>query len=156
MSLNIETVNGQPYLPGAASLCEELDKKILVVLRDGRHLVGVLRSFDQFSNLVLEQTYERVIIPGNIKLQLVLSFKKLSFFLYFSFNFSFLGKYCDVPLGLYIVRGDNIVLVGDIDSVDESKEIANFKRITPEQLNDLNELTTAEEGKVHWDYDIDS
>ena len=64
MSLNIETVNGQPYLPGAASLCEELDKKILVVLRDGRHLVGVLRSFDQFSNLVLEQTYERVIIPG--------------------------------------------------------------------------------------------
>ena len=68
----------------------------------------------------------------------------------------FLGKYCDVPLGLYIVRGDNIVLVGDIDSVDESKEIANFKRITPEQLNDLNELTTAEEGKVHWDYDIDS
>ena len=33
-----------------------------------------------------------------------------------------LGKYCDVPLGLYIVRGDNIVLCGNID---ESKEESN-------------------------------
>lgn len=39
-------------LPGAASLVEQLDKRLLVVLRDGRHLVGVMRSFDQFSNMV--------------------------------------------------------------------------------------------------------
>mmetsp|Transcript_25508 Transcript_25508/g.57238 ORF Transcript_25508/g.57238 Transcript_25508/m.57238 type:complete len:88 (-) Transcript_25508:527-790(-) len=39
-------------LPGAASLVEELDKRLLVVLRDGRNLVGVMRSFDQFSNMV--------------------------------------------------------------------------------------------------------
>ena len=39
-------------LPGAASLLEQLDKRLLVVLRDGRHLVGVMRSFDQFSNMV--------------------------------------------------------------------------------------------------------
>ena len=32
----------------AASLLEDLDKKLLVVLRDGRKLVGVLRSVDQF------------------------------------------------------------------------------------------------------------
>lgn len=32
---------------------EQLDKRLLVVLRDGRHLVGVMRSFDQFSNMVL-------------------------------------------------------------------------------------------------------
>lgn len=30
-----------------------------VVLRDGRHLVGVMRSYDQFSNIVLEDTHER-------------------------------------------------------------------------------------------------
>lgn len=29
------------YLPGSSSLVEELDKRILIVLRDGRHLVGV-------------------------------------------------------------------------------------------------------------------
>ena len=29
------------YLPGSASLVEELDSTLLIVLRDGRHLVGV-------------------------------------------------------------------------------------------------------------------
>ncbi len=29
------------YLPGSASLVEELDQPVLVVLRDGKHLVGV-------------------------------------------------------------------------------------------------------------------
>jgi hypothetical protein len=29
------------YLPGSASLVEELDKELLIVLRDGRHLIGV-------------------------------------------------------------------------------------------------------------------
>ena len=29
------------YLPGSSSLVEELDERLLIVLRDGRHLVGV-------------------------------------------------------------------------------------------------------------------
>lgn len=29
------------FLPGSSSLVEELDKRVLIVLRDGRHLVGV-------------------------------------------------------------------------------------------------------------------
>ena len=32
-----------PYLPGAISLLDQLDKKLLVVLRDGRTLIGYLR-----------------------------------------------------------------------------------------------------------------
>lgn len=43
-------------LPGLA-IVEELDKRILVQLRDGRKVIGILRSFDQFANLVLECTY---------------------------------------------------------------------------------------------------
>lgn len=31
------------YLPGSASLVEQLDQTLLIVLRDGRHLVGVRR-----------------------------------------------------------------------------------------------------------------
>jgi hypothetical protein len=29
------------YLPGSSSLVEELDKRVLIVLRDGKHLIGV-------------------------------------------------------------------------------------------------------------------
>jgi U6 snRNA-associated Sm-like protein LSm1 len=31
----------------------------MVVLRDGKHLIGILRSFDQFSNVILEDCIER-------------------------------------------------------------------------------------------------
>lgn len=67
--MDIEIVNGENYLPGAAALLEHLDKKIIVILRDGRHLVGILRSFDQFLNLVMQETCERIIIPGKPALQ---------------------------------------------------------------------------------------
>jgi small nuclear ribonucleoprotein (snRNP)-like protein len=51
---------------GAASLLEQLDKRIMIILRDGRHFVGKLRSFDHFMNLILEETCERVLITGNV------------------------------------------------------------------------------------------
>ena len=35
------------YLPGTAGLIEEIDKKHLVVLRDGRTLIGFLSGFDK-------------------------------------------------------------------------------------------------------------
>ena len=31
------------YLPGSASLVEELNQRVMIVLRDGKHLVGVSR-----------------------------------------------------------------------------------------------------------------
>lgn len=39
------------HLPGASSLIEELDRRVMVVLRDGRHLVGILSSIDQYCEL---------------------------------------------------------------------------------------------------------
>nr|XP_042696297.1 U6 snRNA-associated Sm-like protein LSm1 isoform X1 [Chrysemys picta bellii] len=36
------------YMPGTASLIQDIDKKHLVLLRDGRTLIGYLRSIDQF------------------------------------------------------------------------------------------------------------
>jgi small nuclear ribonucleoprotein (snRNP)-like protein len=47
------------YLPGAASIVDQLDTRLLIVLRDGRNILGTLRSFDQYLNLVLENTVER-------------------------------------------------------------------------------------------------
>ena len=113
---------GDMYLPGAASLLEQLDKRILIVLSDGRHLVGVLRSFDQFLNLVVEDTSERILMPG---------------------------LYCDVPLGLYIVRGDNIVLLGEIDAEKEEHEMP-LKRVDPE---DLGEIPDMPDEKLSWDFE---
>lgn len=52
------------YLPGTAGLVDQLDKRLLLVLHDGRHLIGTLRTFDQYLNLVLEDTIERVIFEG--------------------------------------------------------------------------------------------
>lgn len=52
------------YLPGAASIIDQLDSRLLIVLRDGRNIVGTLRSFDQYLNLVLENTVERIFHEG--------------------------------------------------------------------------------------------
>ncbi|TYH70976.1 hypothetical protein ES332_D05G153200v1 [Gossypium tomentosum] len=49
----------------STSLASYLDRKLLVLLRDGRKLMGTLRSFDQF--------------------------------------------------GLYVIRGENVVLIGELD-----------------------------------------
>ncbi len=50
----------QNYMPGTASLIEDVDKQIMVVLRDGRTLIGYLRSIDQYANLLLSSTFERI------------------------------------------------------------------------------------------------
>ena len=77
-----------PYLPGAISLFEQLDKKLLVVLRDGRKLIGFLRSIDQFANLILEDVVER----------------------------TFVEKYfCETGQGFMLIRGENVELAGEID-----------------------------------------
>jgi U6 snRNA-associated Sm-like protein LSm1 len=87
-------------------------EKLVLVLRDGRKLIGVLRSWDQFgmdlhrilvvlrvrftldpnsllvlANLVLQDTIERL-YAGNL--------------------------YADMARGLFIVRGENVLLLGEI------------------------------------------
>lgn len=64
-----------------------ISERILVVLRDGRTLIGVLRSVDQFANLILHQAVERIHVGSN---------------------------YGDIPRGVFLVRGDNITIIGEI------------------------------------------
>lgn len=59
----------------------------MLVLRDGRKLIGVLRSWDQFANLVLQDTVERI-YAGTL--------------------------FADEPRGIYLVRGENVLLLGEI------------------------------------------
>ena len=65
-----------------------------VVLRDGRNLVGVLRSFDQYSNMVLEDTYERHVVDGKSQVVLKPSTSLLSHF--FSLSNLSLRLGCDM------------------------------------------------------------
>ena len=119
-----DTGDSSAYLPGAASLIEEIDKRIMIILRDGRHLVGKLRSFDQFMNLILEDTCERVLLPG---------------------------KFCDVPLGLYIVRGDTIVLLGEVDPNTEESRM-QLEKLSAEQIMEMDDLEPLE-SKLSWDFE---
>lgn len=83
------------YMPGTASLIEEIDKKQLVVLRDGRIFIGYLRSVDQFANLVLQNTVERIHVDL---------------------------MYGDIPRGVFVVRGENVVLLGEVDLENEERK----------------------------------
>lgn len=53
-----------PFLPGAVSLLEQIDKKLVVVLRDGKTLIGYLRTIDQ----VCQNSKGLLKIPINLKL----------------------------------------------------------------------------------------
>ncbi len=57
----------------------------------------ILRSFDQFSNMVLEETSERRVLHCQ---------KGKETICYFT----------DIELGLYLVRGDSMVLLGEVES----------------------------------------
>ncbi|KAL3863278.1 hypothetical protein ACJMK2_005043 [Sinanodonta woodiana] len=96
------------YLPGTASLIEEIDKKLLVVLRDGRTLIGYLRSIDQFANLVLHRTIERIHVGK---------------------------KYGDIPRGIFIVRGENVVLLGEIDLENEGN--TNLEEVPIDEILEM-------------------
>lgn len=90
-----------------------LDKNVVVQMYDGQLLYGVLRSFDQFNNITLENCLLRV-------------FKN--------------QMYYQKPLGLQMIRGENIIFFGitrlniqEFQRVDslEQLEDPNFKKTIP-------------------------
>ncbi|KAL5242368.1 hypothetical protein ACI65C_009778 [Semiaphis heraclei] len=89
------------FPPRTATLLYELDKKLMVLLRDGRTLIGYLRSVDQYANLLLQQTVERIHVGK---------------------------KFGDIPRGVFLVRGENVVLLGEIDSLNEADLM--FERVS--------------------------
>ncbi|OAP55523.1 hypothetical protein AYL99_10496 [Fonsecaea erecta] len=101
---------GAPQLPPqmfttAAQLLDLTDKKLLLVLRDGRKIFGVLRSWDQFANLVLTETKERyfVSVPSTSPAEPQQTQPAAR------------NLYCDIPRGTFLVRGENVLLLGEVD-----------------------------------------
>ncbi|RCH83296.1 hypothetical protein CU098_004193 [Rhizopus stolonifer] len=98
-------ITSGPFFTTSTGLIDSIDKKLMVVLRDGRKLIGTLRSFDQFANLVLQDTIERIYV-GNC--------------------------YGDIPRGIFLIRGENVVLVGEID-LDKEEQI-NLRQVPVEEI----------------------
>lgn len=85
-------------------------EKLLLVLRDGRKIFGVLRSWDQFANLVLTDTRERyfVSVPSSSEQPSSSSSETPA-------APTTRNLYCDIPRGTYLVRGENVLLLGEVD-----------------------------------------
>src|SRR5439155_12714139 len=88
--------------------------KLLVTLRDGRKIIGILRSYDQFgktglnpSRLITFPEFARLktkIFTANLVLQDSLERIYMN------------DSYGDIPLGVFVIRGENVVLLGEIVS----------------------------------------
>lgn len=85
-----------------SSLQGYVDRRVLVVLQDGRVIIGTLAGYDQKSNVVLSDSKERV--------------------------YSTDEPVEEISLGLYLVKGDQIVLIGELDlEKDESTDPSNIR-----------------------------
>ncbi|EER42352.1 small nuclear ribonucleoprotein Lsm8 [Histoplasma capsulatum var. duboisii H88] len=80
-------------------------KKVLILTVDGRTLIGTLLSTDQLTNLVLSQTVERIIRTSDDP-----------------------EPSSQVEHGLYLIRGDNVVICGEVDEeIDSGIDWAKVK-----------------------------
>ncbi|KAJ7158182.1 hypothetical protein C8R43DRAFT_882715 [Mycena crocata] len=94
-----------------SSLQGYVDRRVLLILQDGRVIVvplqiqrdpqGVMVGFDQKSNVVLSDSKERIYsIDAGVE---------------------------EAPLGLYLVKGDMIVLIGELDdAVDQAVDLGTI------------------------------
>jgi len=96
---------------------EQLDKTVMVCMRDGKSYIGTLRSFDQYANLVLEQTVERIVVDST---------------------------FGDVPIGLFLARGENVMMLGEIDRDREGSRMSE-RRLQQVSAEEIERARTAEE-----------
>jgi U6 snRNA-associated Sm-like protein LSm1 len=80
-----------------------------------RALIGYLRSVDQFANLVLHRTIERIHVGSD---------------------------YGDIPRGIFVVRGENVVLLGEIDEQKETN--MNLREVSLEEILEAQSRQQAE------------
>lgn len=89
----------------------------------------MLRSLDQFCNFALEDTLERRIhVKNNI------------------------CYYVDVPLGVFLVRGDSVVILGEMAPEDDVKCMAVMKEVSLAEFEAMREENIATTGdEITWD-----
>jgi U6 snRNA-associated Sm-like protein LSm8 len=97
-----------------ATFVEKLiDKPVNIITNDGRNFTGLLVSFDQKTNLILQNCVERVWVSA--------------------------GKEVKADeLGVYFIRGDNVAVIGEIEpKIEEGIDYTQVKGapIRPMQIH---------------------
>lgn len=79
----------------------KIDDLVQVITTEGRVFTGFLKSFDQSLNLVLNNCIENIYSEVGVEF---------------------------VKLNVYLIRGDNVALICDVDKTNEDKiDIQNIK-----------------------------
>ncbi|KAJ3013521.1 UNVERIFIED_CONTAM: hypothetical protein HDU68_000640 [Siphonaria sp. JEL0065] len=90
-----------------------INQQVFVVTYDGRTIMGELKGFDQTCTLILKKAVERIITKDEVTEE--------------------------VPLGLYIVRGPDVAVVGELDL--ERDDAIDWEQI---RANPMRPMTQAE------------
>lgn len=64
-------------------------------------------SYDQFANFVLDGAVERIVVDN---------------------------CYADVPFGIFVVRGENVMLLGEVDAEKETQLGVRLKQVTEAEI----------------------
>lgn len=83
----------------ASSIADWNDKPVVVVTCDGRLITGTLAGYDQLQNLILKGAEEKVYSGTDTEVEVV-------------------------PLGLYVIRGDNVAVIADTRDQDDDNKIS--------------------------------
>lgn len=96
--ISVDTIDLLPLSVIFRSDLTKITEKVCIITADGRTLTGTLLSADQSTNIVLTSTVERVIRPRDDP-----------------------EPSAEVEHGLYLIRGDNVVVCGLLDeALDDS------------------------------------
>ncbi|CAL8148450.1 unnamed protein product [Orchesella dallaii] len=110
---------------GCANLLDQIDKRVQVTLRDGRNIIGTLVCIDHFSNLVMRNTIERI----------------------------FVGKeYGDIPRGVFLIRGDNLVMIGEVGEEKEAEMQRILKKVSLDHILVAQKIEQDAEKAKQWKY----
>lgn len=85
-----------------------------------------MRSFDQYSNMILDDASERQV------------YRSADGEIYYS----------DIPLGIYIVRGESLVLLGQVSPDD------GMTKLEPKELEERKRKDVADK-ELSWEFDQD-
>ncbi|WVQ74500.1 hypothetical protein IAR50_004101 [Cryptococcus sp. DSM 104548] len=92
-----------------ASVESYVDHTVQVILQDGRIIIGKLKGSDVYTNLILADSVEREYsVDQGVEM---------------------------VPLGLYVIKGDNVALVAEVD--EEKDSTINYTEIRAEPLGEI-------------------
>lgn len=108
---NVEDLYLESYaFTTAAAIVGSVDRKMFVLMRDGRKLFGILRTFDQFANLVLQDAVERIYLSDG--------------------DDDTPQRYAETYRGVFMIRGENVVMMGELDIDVEDDHLDKLQQVS--------------------------